>query len=75
MADTKEIDGQTYIHISYLKGANDTSKRRGAWLNELRGLLEDIRNGNPDIEDMPAWKAACKSGAMGRDYQYPEQYT
>lgn len=31
-------------------------------ITDLMGLLEDIRNGYPDIEDWPAWKEVIGSG-------------
>ena len=50
MAWTIDVDGERFIHISYLKLANNNSERRGERIKRFQKLISDILDSNLPIE-------------------------
>ena len=60
LLSVRQFDMAADYILSYLQ----LEKQARTHLDELRMLLDEIRNANPDLEGMPAWQAAIESGAI-----------
>ena len=59
IAELTRINKKQRNEIAGLRRQNDL----------LLDLLEDVRNGDPSIEAMPAYRAAVDGGALGGDHE------